>query len=57
MTLDQLLRFGYSTNRVHNENMGVGGYDCRSARATNRQPQSTTVPAYSRSGRWAGARS
>jgi hypothetical protein len=27
MTLDQLVRFGYSTNRVHNENMGVGGYD------------------------------
>jgi hypothetical protein len=27
VTLDQLVRLGYSTNRVHNENMGVGGYD------------------------------
>jgi hypothetical protein len=27
ITLDQLVRFGYSTNRVHNENAGVGGYD------------------------------
>jgi hypothetical protein len=27
VTLDQLIRVGYSTNRVHNENVGVGGYD------------------------------
>ena len=27
VTLDQLVRVGYSTNFVHNENMGVGGYD------------------------------
>jgi hypothetical protein len=27
VTLDQLIRIGYNTNRVHNENLGVGGYD------------------------------
>src|SRR5262249_10742027 len=27
VTLDQLVRVGFSTNRVHNDNMGVGGYD------------------------------
>jgi carboxypeptidase family protein len=27
VTLDQLVRFGFSTNRIHNGNMGVGGYD------------------------------
>ena len=27
VTLDQLVRIGYNTNLVHNENMGVGGYD------------------------------